>query len=368
MALDPERQRLARRYARRQRLISLVETAVAGVLLAALAATGASAALAGMLPGFLPLKVALYSIVIMAAFGLVTAPLGLYSGYILPRRFGLSTQTWRGWLLDSLKSDLVGLALGTALLVALYLLLDSFPDTWWIAAALGLLVLSVVLTHLAPVLLIPLFFKQKPLDDAALVERLTGLATSAGTRIRGVFTIDLGSKGTTANAALAGLGSTQRILLSDTLLKSYSPEEIEAVMAHELGHHVGKHLWKTLGFHFVLVIGEFYAANLALRWAAGHWGYTGMADVAAFPLLALALGGAMFLTRPLTLAFSRRHEASADLFALALTRAPGPFVSMMAKLTDQNLGEEHPPLWVELLYYDHPPYYRRVALAQQRGN
>ncbi len=367
MALDPQRQRLARQYARRQRLVTLADTVLGAATLFALIATGTSAALADALSYPLPLKVAAYALVAMLAFGLATAPLSVYSGYVLPRRFGLSTQTWRSWLWDVLKSDLIGLGLGIALLVALYLLLSAFPNTWWIAAAVGVLLLSVVLTHLAPVLLLPLFFKQRSLDDPVMADRLTRLAERAGARVRGVFTIDLGSKGTSANAALAGMGSTQRILLSDTLLKDYSPEEIEAVMAHELGHHVGKHLWKTLAFHFGTVFVEFYLVNLVLHWAVDHWGFQGVADVAAFPLLALAIGAAMFLTRPLALAFSRRLEAGADAFALALTNAPEHFVTMMAKLTDQNLGEGQPPRWIELLFYDHPPYYRRVALAQRRG-
>lgn len=367
MALNPERQRLARQYARRQRWLSLIDTGLAGALLVVLAVTGASTALARSLPNPLPLQVALYSLIVIVGFALLRAPLAVYTDHVLPKRFGLSTQTWRSWLWDTVKGDLIGLALGLLLLVALYVLLQRLPDTWWIVAALGLLLLSVVLTHLAPVLILPLFFKQKPLDDPNLAEHLTALAARARTRIRGVFTVDMGSKGTVANAALAGLGPTQRIILSDTLLQSYTPEETEAVMAHELGHHVGRHLWKTLAFNFVLIFAEFYLVNLALHWATSRWGYEGMADVAAFPIVVLTMGGAMFLTHPLVLAFSRRQEAAADAYALKLIEAREPFISMMAKLTDQNLGEERPPLWIEYLYYDHPPYYRRVAMAQKRG-
>lgn len=366
MALDPRRQRLARQYARRQRWLSLVDTSVAGLLLVALALSGASRVLAQSLPSPLPLQVALYFLVVMLGFGLLRLPLSIYSGYVLPRRFGLATQTPRSWFLDMLKADGLGLALGVILLVALYALIARFPGTWWVGAALLVLVLSVLLTHLAPVIIIPLFFKQKPLDDAGLVARLTELARRAGAKVRGVFTIDLGSKGTVANAALAGLGSTQRILLSDTLLQSYSPEEVEAVMAHELGHHAGRHLWKMLALQFVMVFGQFYLVHLVLRRVTERLGYQGLADVAALPLLVLALGAVMFVARPLSLAFSRRQEAKADAFALALTGDPGPFTSMLAKITDQNLGEEHPPRWVEVLFYDHPPYYQRVAQVQRR--
>jgi len=365
--LDSERQRLAREYARRQRWLLLAELGLGGLLLAALAATGASTRLAQSLPTFLPLKVTLYSLIVLGGYALLRFPLSLYSDYWLPRQFGLSTQTWRGWLVDAVKSGLLGLVLGTLLLVALYLLLSRFPDTWWLGASLFVLLLSVVLTHLAPVLLIPLFFRQEPLDDPGLTQRLTELAQRANTRVRGVFTINLGSKGTTANAALAGLGTTRRILLADTLFHSYTPEELEAILAHELGHHVGGHLWKTLAFQFIVVFGEFYLVHMALRWATTQWGYAGIGDVAALPLLVLALGGAMLLARPLTLAYLRRQEASADAFALDLTGAPGPFLSMLTKITDQNLGEARPPAWVEYLFYDHPPYHRRAARAEQRG-
>jgi STE24 endopeptidase len=249
-------------------------------------------------------------------------------------------------------------------MVLVYWLLGSF-DLWWLFAAAFLILFSVAMTSLAPILIVPLFYKLEPLADANLRERLMRLAERAKTKVRGIFTINLSSKATTGNAALMGLGNTRRIVLGDTILDRYSPEEVEVIVAHELGHHVHSDVAKLIALQAATTLVGLYVVHLVLKGSVSYFGFSGIADVAAFPLLALVLGAFGLLLEPLSNALSRRLEGAADEYALALTDNPQGFTTMMTKLTDQNLSEVQPSRWVELFFYDHPPYWRRVAQARQ---
>jgi len=248
--------------------------------------------------------------------------------------------------------------------VAIYWLLAATPETWWLWAALFVILLSVVLANLAPILILPLFFKLRPLNDAELEARLVRLAQRAGAKVRSVFTMDFSAKSTGANAALIGLGNTRRIVLSDTLFGRYSPDEIGVILAHELGHQVHHHIPKLIAIQSASTLVGFCLAGLALGWAVPWLGYSSIADPAAFPLLALVLALFALLIGPLMSAYSRRLERSADSYALALSDNPAGFVQMMTKLTNQNLSESQPSRWVKL-FYDHPAYLERVALARR---
>ncbi len=176
--------------------------------------------------------------------------------------------------------------------------------------------------------------------------------------------MDFSSKGTTANAMLAGLGDTRRIILSDTLLQQYTPEEIEVILAHELGHHTHRDISKLIALQGMIFLVAFYLADLALKAGVSFLGYRDIADVAVFPLLVLVLAAFSLVISPLVNCYNRRLEASADKAALELTANPGAFVIAMTKLTDQNLSVANPGRLVEVLFYDHPPYFRRVDLAR----
>jgi STE24 endopeptidase len=228
-----------------------------------------------------------------------------------------------------------------------------------------MLLFNVVLANLAPVLIFPIFFKFKPLEDANLVARLTALAERAKTRVRGVYTMMLSEKTTAANAALMGLGNTRRIVLGDTLYQKYSHDEIETILAHELGHQVHRDIAWMLVVQTVLTVAGFFIADLFLKWSVVWYGYQGIADLAALPLFALALGAFGLLTMPLGNAFSRWRERMADDYALEATHNAEAFVSAMEKLADQNLGELDPERWVEYLLYDHPPLGERIKRGQK---
>lgn len=362
-SLDMERQGLAKEYARLTRRLSFIELAVVGALLLMLVFGGVSAKLSHFLAFPQPWASALYFVILVIGLGIITMPLTYYQGFILPRRYGLSNQGFSAWLADGLKAAALGILLGLGVVVVVYLLLDRLADIWWLLSGILLLFLSMLLTWLTPTLLLPLFFRLEPLDDVELKQKLTNLAKRARTQVCGVFTMDLSSKGTTANAMLAGLGDSRRIILSDTLLEQYSPEETEVILAHELGHHLHRHIPKLIAVQAVIVLLALYLADLVLKAGVTPLGFQGIADVAAFPLLVLSLAAFSLVMTPLVNAYSRYLETSADETALELTANPQAFVAAMTKLTNQNLSVAQPSRWVELLLYDHPPYTKRVNLA-----
>jgi STE24 endopeptidase len=294
-------------------------------------------------------------------------PMTYYQGFILPRRYGLSHQKFSAWISDRAKASALGFVLGLVVVILVYWMLDRLPDLWWLWAGIFLLLLSLLLTRLTPTLLLPIFFKLEPLGDVKLKKRLMNLAKRARAPISRVFTIDLSSKGTTANAMLAGLGKTRSIILTDTLLQKYTPDEIEVILAHELGHHLHKDIPKLIALQAAMILLGLYLSNLVLTASLIPFGFQGVADVAAFPLLLISIAAFGLIITPLTNAYSRYVEASADEAAIELTANPQAFISAMTRLTNQNLSVADPNLWSELLFYDHPPYTKRVSLANRYG-
>ena len=291
-------------------------------------------------------------------------PLSFYSGFLLEHRYGLSNERVGRWLVDQLKSLALGFLLSGAAAAIIYSAIRFSPQGWWLPAGLALAAIVTGLTNVAPVLFLPIFYRVKPLDRESLRVRLLGLADRAGATVLGAYEWGLGEKTRKANAALTGLGATRRILISDTMLDEYSDDEIEVVLAHELGHHVHGDIWKGIVFESALILAGLYVAARALGGLAPVFGFHGSADVAGMPLLVLATGAVSFVMLPLAHAMSRTFERSADRFALALTRNPAAFVSAMRRLAAQNLAEEHPSRLVQMLFYSHPPVRERIAAAQ----
>lgn len=363
--LNPQRQKKAKEYARLTRRLFYIDLAWGVLFLLLVLLSGFSVTLRDFLDFPQPARVALFFVILILCYGVVAAPLTFYGDYVLPRRYGLSIQRFRGWLYDLAKSGAIGLVLGVGLMVAIYWFLGSFPETWWLLASAFMVLLTLIMTYLAPLIIIPLFFKMTPLSDRDLCERLSYLAERARTKVRGIFTINLSRKTTAANAALMGLRNTRRIALGDTLLDRYSPDEIEVIVAHELGHHVHRDIAKLIVAQPVAILAGLYLASLVLGWAVPYFGFYGIEDVASFPLLALVLGAFTLVMMPIRNAYSRHLEGAADEYALTLTDNPEAFTNMMTKLANQNLSEAEPSRWVQLLFYDHPPYSKRVGHAQK---
>lgn len=366
--IDEEKQHKARQYARIRRALLLADLGLMALFFIGLLITGASATLRNIAVASstsLLVVVGIYFVVFYWAYTIVTLPLSLYGGFVVTHRFGQSNQSLAGWFTDWLKSVGLGLVMGILLVETLYVLLATFPQTWWIPAGVGLALFTVVLANLAPVIIVPLFYKLQPLADESLVARLTKLAERAATKVRGVYTMDMSSKTNAANAALMGIGNTRRIVLGDTLLERFTHDEIETVMAHELGHHVHADIPKLIAVQSAITFVGLYVTNVVLQWGTDALGFGSVSDVAALPLLALTLGLIGTVTAPIAGAFSRWVEAQADDYALRLTDKPEAFADAMIRLANQNLTELRPARWVEVLLYDHPPVGARIAAAQR---
>lgn len=310
------------------------------------------------------LAVFLYTVMLV----LISKLLGLgmdYYSFRLEQRYQLSNQNLKGWAWDQVKEFLVGAVLASVLVELLYFIIREFPQHWWVVAWLGFLGVSVLLAQLAPILLFPIFYKFEPLQDEDLKLRLIRLGERAGTRVRGVYKWHLSEKSKKANAALTGLGNTRRIILADTLLADYSADEIEAVLAHELGHHVHRHILQGIAVQAAVTFLGFWAANWALQYAVHRLHmFETLSDFANLPLLALIFVLLSFVLMPALNAFSRRNERQADRYAFENIADVSSFVSSMNKLADQNLAERTPSRWVEWWFHSHPAISRRIAAAE----
>ncbi|MFQ5896495.1 MAG: M48 family metalloprotease, partial [Nitrospinota bacterium] len=334
-------------------------------------------------PGRPLLGAALYFSILLLGYELLRAPLAWCGGWWLAHRYGLSRQSFAGWLWDWAKGAGLALALGLPAGLLLFAWMATKGEGWWWGAGLGAVLVGVVLTRLGPVLLVPLFFRLRPLSDAQLAARLAGLAEQAGTRVVGVYELELSTKSRSAGAALAGLGKTRRILLSDTLLSRFDAEEVGAVVAHELGHHAGRHIGKLILLQGALLLLGFYLAErlgsteLAEVLAAGVLpgspsgpplgvplpaGPGGTASPGAIPAVALGLSLWGAILSPALTAYGRRLERFCDRFAVRLGGGP-PFRRALEKLGEMNLADPAPPRWMTLLFYTHPPLAERMRLA-----
>jgi len=367
--LDLERQKQAKQYARIRRRLWLVDNAFSVTYAFAWLFLGWAISLREWLNGFtsnewilVPLFVAIFG----GIYFLVNIPLNYYSGFILPHRFGQSNQTLNDWIVDQLKRMAIGVPLSLILLELLYLALRATGDFWWLWAAAGMLIFSVLLSNLAPILIMPLFNKFVPLGEEhkELAERLLALAEHANTKVRGVFKFDMSKRTKSANAALTGIGNTRRIVLGDTLINEFSTDEIETVLAHELGHHVHRDIPLLITMGAVGTTLGLFLASLGLNWAIRYFGFNGVADVAAFPALGIILGAFGLITMPVENAVSRWREGMADDYALQATGKKEAFASAFTRLANQNLGEVDPEKWVVFLFYSHPPLGERIAKAQ----
>jgi STE24 endopeptidase len=358
----------ARRYNRIKRWLGFADFAIGVDFLIALLVTGWTGTLRdfALRLGFenYPLAVFLYVFMLLLFSKILSFGLEYY-GFRLEHRFRLSNQRRLSWAWDELKGWLVGLVLATIVAEVLYFIIRQSPEHWWLIAWGVFLLLFVLFAQIAPVVLFPIFYKFEPLHNDDLKERLTRLGEQAGTRVRGVYKWNLSEKSKKANAALTGLGATRRIILADTLLDNYSPDEIEAVLAHELGHHVHRHILKSIFVQAGITLFGFWATNQVLHWAIDRHGvFETLSDFANLPLLVLVATVLSLILMPALNAYSRYNERQADRYAFKSIATVDPFITSMNKLASQNLAERTPSKWVELLFHSHPAISKRVEAAE----
>ena len=295
----------------------------------------------------------------------VALPARFYRGFVLERRYGLSTQTSRSWVVDHAKALGIRIVLSTVGAVILIATISWWPRLWWLAATAIVTGMTIALAHLAPVLMLPLFYRFKPLEREHLTNRLLELARRARTRVLGVYEWSLGDKTTKANAALVGVRGTRRILLSDTLLQGYTDDEIEVVLAHELAHHVHRDVWTAIAADGAVTLAALLASDIVLKAFGPRVGVESLTDPAGLAVVALVSGVVSLLCGPALNLLSRRHEERADRFALDLTLNAEAFISAMRRLATHHLAEERPSAVVLWLFYTHPPFLERIATAHR---
>ena len=372
VTIDPDRQEQAKAYARINRRLALLELLIGAVYTLAWLVFGWSQALEASLLQITSsdwLLVAGFAGIFGGIYFLITLPFSYYNGFVLPHRFGLSNQNLAGWLGDLAKGLVLSAVLGILIIEIVYAVLRLSPDWWWLWVAAILLLFTILLANLAPIILMPIFYKFVPLGDehAELVERLLHLAERADTRVRGVFTFDMSRRTKAANAALTGLGNTRRIILGDTLVNEFTTDEIETILAHELAHQVHRDIPVGILLESAMTLIGLYLASWGMRWGVAYFGFSSPADVAAMPLFIAVMGAYSLVTMPLGNAFSRWRERRADEYAVRATGNGAAYASALARLANQNLADVEPEAWVEFLLYSHPALSKRIAMAQNLG-
>lgn len=361
--IPANRQLRANRFARIGRQTSFIKAVLFGAVLIWLAFGGFSAKITAYL-GLPSIQAAMvYALLLIIVYGILSIPFDFYKGFLLARRYGLSVQGFGGWLAGYLQSALLVSTLVIGIVVTAFWSISILPEMWWLLVWAVLMVVSLVLNLLLPGIIIPRFYRTRPLDDEDLRQRFYALLKKAGVSLKGIYVIEFSSKQTTANAALVGIGGGKRILLSDTLLDDYSVEEIEAVISHELGHLKNRDGAGMLLFQALIIFACLWITAVSVGALAAPLGYSGIGDVALLPLMALVFAAVNMVFTPVSNAVMRSFETAADDFAIRLTGNPAAYISMITKLMRQNLAEVNPPLWVEFLLYDHPGYYRRISYA-----
>jgi STE24 endopeptidase len=310
------------------------------------------------------LRAAVFLVILHALLAIVLLPLSYYGGYSLAHAFGLSRQTRPAWLLDWLKGALLGLLLGTLVGGAFLWIVVTFGGAWWWVFGLLVSIVMVLLVFVTPYVLVPLFFKMRPLADQATVARIHALVARAGAPVRDVSSLDFSRRTAEANAAVIGLGRSRRVVIADTLLAEFTPGEVDAVVAHELGHQVHRDVQRLLlGNAILMWLGLALASRLAPA-ALPVLSLPSLDYVPGYPVLLAVTELFFLLASPLLNWWSRQLESGADRFALQLTRDPGAFATAMERLGCQNLVEQRPPRWAEVLLASHPALHRRIALAR----
>jgi len=370
--MTPEQLAEAKRYGRfslagtlADKLLDLLFLTFAAVVLARPLDAWLSGS-SSLLARFASLRLAVFFLLITLAHMCVSLPLSFSAGYILEHRFHLSTLSLGGWVRRYLKQNLLGLALGMVLTLGLYWLIWTTGGWWWLAAAGAFFCVTIIMGRIFPVLIMPLFYKIEPLEAPELAEQMNRLAAGTGLTIEGVYRIALSEETVKANAMLAGLGRTRRVLLGDTLLNNFSPLEIAVVFAHEIGHHVFRHVRKMILLGLIVSVAGFWICDRTLLGWMAHAGQP--LDYATLPVwtepwIMLVLSVFGLLLEPLMNGISRRHERQCDRYALERIGAPEAYVSAFSKLARQN-KDDPCPHWFEVLWlHDHPPIGERLAMA-----
>jgi len=301
-----------------------------------------------------------YTAILLFTFKIIFFPVEYYTEYHLEHKYSLSNQTFGKWLFEDLKGGLVGILIGLPLLIIFYWTISLFQDYWWIPFAFITFIVSVILAQIFPIYIIPLFYKISPVEDEELKQRIVTRSMEAGLNISNIFQFDMSKNTKKANAAFTGIGKTKRILLADTLLNNFTIDQVETVIAHELGHYKRKHIIKNIILSTINSFALFFVISILHSNFVTVLGFSSITQISSFPLIALSAILLSLVEQPFFNALSRKFEYEADEYAVKVTGKKEVFISTLDYLTDHNLGDREPNPIIEWLFYSHPSIKNRV--------
>jgi STE24 endopeptidase len=316
---------------------------------------------------FRPFQTFIYWFQFMVITFVLQFPLGVYEGYFREWKYGLATQTFGPWMWDQIKSLLIGIILGGLVVMALVGIVRKLPRTWHIWGALVTMIFIIFTIMIAPVFLVPIFNKVTILNDPKVTVPILSLARANGITAKDVYEIDASKQTTRMNANVSGFGKTMRITLNDNLLRRGSPEEIQSVMGHEMGHYVLNHIYKSILFFFVIIVAGFSLLRWGLNWSLARWGERwqihDVTDVAVLPLVFLLAGIFFFVLTPILDTQTRSEEHEADMYGLGASRQPDGFAQAAIHLGEYRKMDPGPV--EEWIFFDHPSGRNRIHDAMQ---
>ncbi|MCK9572274.1 MAG: M48 family metallopeptidase [Candidatus Omnitrophica bacterium] len=357
----------ARLYSRQRYFLSIADTLYTLVLLFVFLKSGLCVNLENLVAsnfGVKQLVLPVFLLVIFLLYFICSFPLNFYRTFTLEHKFALSKQSFSDWLFDQLKTGMISYPITLLLISVFFYMVYLSPRYWWVSISVFWVFFSFIFARLAPVMIMPLFFKYKALADQELKDRIIALAKKMQVGVLDVFQIDLSKKSLKANAAFTGMGKTKRVLLGDTLQDKYSNHEIEVILAHEFAHYKLKHIFKLLLFNCLLTFFLFYFIFRSSDYTLAVFKLNSLGSASSVPLFFAYFILFGILMQPLEAALSRRFEKQADLLALQATGAPEVFISLMDKLATQNLADRCPNALIKFFFFDHPPIDERINLAK----
>lgn len=310
------------------------------------------------------LNLIFYVIISGAAVSILFFPINLYTDFILEHKYKLSNQTFFAWIWENTKGTIVGGVIGIPLLLIFYYILNYYQEMWWLPFAILLFFVSVILAKIVPIIILPIFYKVSPIEDEDLRNRIFKLSENVNLKVENIFKFNMSKTTKKANAAFTGLGKTKKILLGDTLTNEFSNDEIETVIAHELGHYKHKHIIKNITIGTISSFVTLYLLSVLYSNSLSWFGFTNISQIAALPILSLWGMLIGLIQTPLTNLLSRKYEHEADEYAIRSTNKKDVFIKTLDKLTEQNLGDKEPHPFVEWFFYSHPSIKKRIAFIE----
>jgi STE24 endopeptidase len=358
----------AKIYSRLKMKLSIIDMIIDILLISFFAFSGISGRITSLIRSYdLGSDYAVFLVflsVIGIAAGMVSFPLDFYSSYIIERRYNLSNQGLLRWTAERGKSLIVSLVLGIPVALVFYHFLVLTGNDWWLYFSGFVFFFAVLLARISPIIIYPIFYKFTPLQNGEVKDGIEKLLKDAGMTVRGLFTFNMSKNTKKANAGFTGIGKSRRIILSDTLIENFTPDEIRVIFAHELGHYKYRHIAKNILMSGIMIFFAFYICGSLYEWTRLNYGYISPTEIAAIPMLFFYLSVFSIIIMPLTNMISRKYEREADRFAIETTGDSASFISSMEKLAELNLSDREPDPVIEFLFYSHPSIKKRIEFAK----